>query len=140
MTDSNENTANTGRKYTTNPNSSESSQIQIEMGLGISRTNADSYWNPVSSYNAFHRFLCCGKRFVGSTVNVILTRQTCGQRSSRAAESKRRANLLYFTFFLLAKRELLRNGDFQKKTCYARRKNHHLALCSGFLVTLASNQ
>ena len=30
------------------------------------------------------------KRFVGSFVN-ILTRQTCGQRSSRAAESKRRA-------------------------------------------------
>jgi len=31
------------------------------------------------------------KRFVGSTLNVILTRQTCGQRSSRTAESKRRA-------------------------------------------------
>ena len=33
------------------------------------------------------------KRFVNSHgfVNVILTRQTCGQRSSRAAESKRRA-------------------------------------------------
>jgi len=30
------------------------------------------------------------KRFVGSFVNVILTRQTCGQRSSRAAESKHR--------------------------------------------------
>ena len=31
------------------------------------------------------------KTFVGGTVNVILTRQTCGQRSSKAAESKRRA-------------------------------------------------
>ena len=31
------------------------------------------------------------KRFVGSFVNVILMRQTCGQRSSGAAESKRRA-------------------------------------------------
>jgi len=31
------------------------------------------------------------KRFVGSFVHVILTRQTCGQRSSKAAESKRRA-------------------------------------------------
>jgi len=31
------------------------------------------------------------KRFSGSTVNVILTRQTCGQLSSSAAESKRRA-------------------------------------------------
>jgi len=29
------------------------------------------------------------ERFVSSSVNVILTRQTCGQRSSRAAESKR---------------------------------------------------
>ena len=31
------------------------------------------------------------KRFVGSSISVILTRQTCGQRASRAAESKRRA-------------------------------------------------
>ena len=36
------------------------------------------------------------KRFVGSTVNVILSWQTRGQRSSKAAESKRRAlGLLY---------------------------------------------
>ena len=60
------------------------------MGSGISRTNADSQWNPV--YNAFHRSFGCGnERFVGSSVNVILTWQTCVQRSSRAAESKRRA-------------------------------------------------
>ena len=31
------------------------------------------------------------KRFVGSFVHVILARQTCGQHSSKAAESKRRA-------------------------------------------------
>jgi len=31
------------------------------------------------------------KRFVGSFVNVILTRQTCSQHSSRDAESKRQA-------------------------------------------------
>jgi len=31
------------------------------------------------------------KRFVSRFVNVTLTRQTCGQRSSRVAESKRRA-------------------------------------------------
>jgi len=36
------------------------------------------------------------KRFVGSSVTVMLTRQTCGQRSSRAAESKRRALENYF--------------------------------------------
>jgi len=36
------------------------------------------------------------KRSVGSFVNVILTRQTCGQRWNRAAESKRRALGNYF--------------------------------------------
>jgi len=63
----------------------------VEVGLGISRTNADYQWNPV--YNAFHPifFFVKTKRFVGSSLNVILTRQTCGQRSSRAAESKLRA-------------------------------------------------
>ena len=51
------------------------------------------------------------KRFVGSFkfVNVILTRQTCGQRSSGAAESgKRRALGNYFSericyMFLISK-------------------------------------
>ena len=37
------------------------------------------------------------KRFVGSSVNMILTRQTCGQCSSRSAESKRRALENYFS-------------------------------------------
>jgi len=36
-------------------------------------------------------FVVKTKRFVCSSVNVILMRQTCGQRSSWAAESKRRA-------------------------------------------------
>jgi len=36
------------------------------------------------------------KPFVGSFIHVIMTRQTCGQRSSRAAESKRRAIGNYF--------------------------------------------
>jgi len=36
------------------------------------------------------------KRFVGSFVHVILTRQICGQRSSKAAESQRRALGNYF--------------------------------------------
>ena len=76
--------------------------LKLKVGLVIFRTNADSQWNPL--YNTFHRFLIVEtKRFVGSTINVILTRQTCGQRSSGAAESKRRApgnyvsrvNLLY---------------------------------------------
>ena len=38
------------------------------------------------------------KRFDGSTENVILARQTCGQRSSTAAEGKRRALGNHFIF------------------------------------------
>jgi len=41
-------------------------------------------------------FIVEKKQFVGSFVNVILTRQTCGQRSSRPAESKRPALGLFF--------------------------------------------
>jgi len=77
------------------------------------------------------------KRFVGTSVNVILTRQTCGQYSSRAAESKRRALGNYFsericyafliskcsrdwdvglcTTSVLAFGEPLRSGDLRKK-------------------------
>jgi len=80
------------------------------------------------------------KRFVGSTVNVILTRQTCGQRSSKAAESKRRAlgncfsgricymfqisksrsdwDLGLCTTSGLAFGEPQRCGDSGKKTCF----------------------
>ena len=127
----------------------------IKVGLGISRTNADSQWNPV--YNAFHRiFVVETTRFVDSSMNVNLTRQICGQRSSRAAETKRRALENYFSericnMFLiwkcrgnwdlrlcscweLAKRETLRNGDFRKKTCFAHRTHRNLALRSGFFL------
>jgi len=110
-------------------------KTHFKVGLGISRTNAGSQWNPV--YNAFHRFFVVQtKRFVSSSLNVILTRQTCGQRSSKAAESIRRAlgnylsericymflilkcrgdqDLDLCTFWVLAKREALRqpNSDF----------------------------
>jgi len=48
------------------------------------------------------------KPFVGSNVNMILTRQTCGQRSSMSAGSKRRALAFYFgvrfcNMFLISK-------------------------------------
>jgi len=33
-----------------------------EMGLGISRTNADSQWNPV--HNVFHRNFCYGNETI----------------------------------------------------------------------------
>jgi len=36
--------------------------LQIKVGLGISRTNADSQWNPV--YNVFHRNFCYGNETV----------------------------------------------------------------------------
>jgi len=34
----------------------------IKVGLGISRTNGDSQWNPV--YNAFHRIFCRGNETI----------------------------------------------------------------------------
>ena len=34
----------------------------VKVGLGISRTNADSQWNPV--YNVFHRSFCCGNETI----------------------------------------------------------------------------
>ena len=53
-------------------------------------------------------FVVKTKRFVSSFVNVILTRQTCGQRSSKASESKRRRIGNYFSeqicyMFLISK-------------------------------------
>jgi len=93
------------------------------------------------------------KRFVDSTINVILTRQTCGQRSSRAAESKRRALGNYFFericyMFLipncrgdqdlalcttsgLAFGNPQRSGDFRGKNVFRRRKNPILPLRCG---------
>jgi len=84
------------------------------------------------------------KRFVGRLVNVILTRQTCGQRSNRASESKRRALGNYFSericnMFLtskcrgdrdlglcatsvLAVGEPQRNGKIRKENVLRRRK------------------
>ena len=85
------------------------------------------------------------KRFVSSTVHVILMRQTCGQRSSRAAESKRRAlgndffericymfprskcrgdrDLGLCTTSGLALQEPKRNGKFRGENVFRRRKN-----------------
>jgi len=93
------------------------------------------------------------KRFVGSNVNVTLTRQTCGQRSSRAAERKRRALGNYFSericyMFLISKcrgdwdlglcttsrlalGEPQRSGDFREKNMFRRRKNRILPVRCG---------
>jgi len=52
-------------------------------------------WNPV--YKAFHQIRRCeNKQIVNSDSNVILKRQTCGQRSGMAAACKRR--VLAFCF------------------------------------------
>ena len=99
------------------------------------------------------------KRFVSSTVNVILMRQTCGQRSSRAAESKHRALGNYFSewicFMLLISKcrgdwdlglcttlglafgEPQHNGKIREKNVFRRRKNRILPLCWGLLTESA---
>jgi len=64
----------------------------LEVRLGIFRTNVGSEWDPVY-LSTMHLIECVGagtKQCVGSTVIVIL-KQTCGQRPSRAAGSKRQA-------------------------------------------------
>jgi len=68
----------------------------LKVGLGISRTNADLSGIQFATY-FIDFFVEETKRFVSSTVNVISTRQTCGQRSSRAGESKRQALGNYFS-------------------------------------------
>jgi len=93
------------------------------------------------------------KRFVGSFVHLILTRQTYGQRSSKAVESKRRVLGNYFsericcmfliskcrgdrdlgvcTTSVLAKKEPQRNGKIREKNVFRRRKNRILPLRCG---------
>jgi len=93
------------------------------------------------------------KRFLSSFVNVILTRQTCGQRSSRGAERKRRSIGNYFSericyMFLLSKcrrdqdlglytssvlafGEPQRSGKIRKKNVFWRRNNRILPLYCG---------
>jgi len=86
------------------------------------------------------------KQFVVSSVNVILTRQPCGQHSSRAAQSKRWALGNYFsnmfritkfrgdwdlgqcTCWVLAKRKPGCNDDFRKKTCFNAGKKSDLSV------------
>ena len=125
---------------------SKNTQPYLKVRLGISRMNADSQWNVVET-----------KRFVGRSVSVIFTLQTCGQRLSRVAESKRWALENHFpewifytflmskckggwdldqcTFWVLAKRELLCNDNLRKKMCFDRRKNRNFSLCSVCLFT-----
>ena len=60
------------------------------------RCHADSQWNPV--YNVFHRKFGCGNETIlQQFCKRELDGQTRGQRSSRAAQSKRRAIGNYFS-------------------------------------------
>jgi len=69
----------------------------LQAGLGLVRTKV--YFQ--SGFQFTKRlivFVCVEtNQIIGSNPNVILTRQTCGQRSNMAAESKRRALALYFS-------------------------------------------
>ena len=71
-------------------------QIQQPLKVGISERTRILSGTQFPTY-FIEIFVVETKRFVGSFVQVILTRQTCGQRSSRAAESKRRALGNYFS-------------------------------------------
>jgi len=95
------------------------------------------------------------KQFVGDNVNVILTRQICGQRSSMSAACKRRALSFYFcvrichmfliskcrgesdlglcTGSVLAKRIPLRSGDFRQFCGQIRFFNRKSPPCSGIV-------
>ena len=100
------------------------------MRLGISRANADSQWNP--DYNAFHRFFFVETKFVGSTVNVSLTRQSYCQ-NVRESSIQVCAQLRYRILFAtsgLAKRMRLHNNDFRLKNVFGRKISRKSAVRS----------
>jgi len=74
----------------------------LKVGLGISRTNADSEWNPV--YNTFHRIFGCGnetirrwfcKRDLDAANRRPALEQGCGKQTPGARKLFFRANLRY---------------------------------------------
>jgi len=95
------------------------------------------------------------KKLVSSNPNVILTRQTCGQRSGMAAGSKRRALAFYVCIRIyymfpvlnckgewnlglcmtsgLAKRMRVRSGNFRFKNVFGHRIRRNSPVRSGFL-------
>jgi len=112
------------------------------------------HWNLV--YKAFHRIGLCGnEQIVSSNSNVILTRQTCGQHSSRVAGRKHRKLEFYFSVriwyvfsmskfrgesdlglcmsWVRAKRMRLRSADFRFKNVFGRRIRWKSALRSRIL-------
>jgi len=67
----------------------------LKNNVDISRTNADSEWNPV--YKALHRIGFVGtKQLVRSNANVILTQQTAASVGAWLREAN--AERLHFIF------------------------------------------
>jgi len=104
--------------------------------------------NGIQFTTHFIEFFVVGtKRFVSSFVNVILTQQTCGQFSSRAALGNYFPERICYMFLItkcigdrdlglcttsiLAFGEPQRNGDFRKKNVFRCRKNRNLPLRCG---------
>ena len=74
----------------------------FKVGMGITRTNTDSQWNPL--YNAFHRILWCGnetirrlfcKRDLDAANLRPALEQCCGKQTPSDKKLFFRANLLY---------------------------------------------
>jgi len=69
--------------------------LGFKLGLGISQQTR--ILNGIQFTRHFIEFVVVKtQRFISSTVNVILMRHTCGQRSSMSAESKHQALALFF--------------------------------------------
>jgi len=124
--------------------------FNMKVGLGISRTNVDSRWNSVCKL--FRWIDCCENETFRP--NVILSRQTCSERSSMDAGSQRWAHAFYFsiricymflisksregnsrsvTTSVLAKRMLLRVGEFRSKNVFGHKIRQNLLMSSSIL-------
>jgi len=70
--------------------------INLKAGLGFDQTNVR--FPGIQFTKQFIEFVLLEtNQFFVSISNVILTRQTCGHRSSKVAGSKRRALVFYFS-------------------------------------------
>ena len=74
--------------------------LKIKAGLGVVR-NERAYSVESSLQRLFiELFVVETNQIASSNSNVILTRQTCGQRSRKAARGKRRALAFYFSVLI----------------------------------------
>jgi len=123
----------------------------FKVGLGISRTNADSQVESTFK-GVIESVFVETNQFVSNNPNVILTWKTCGQRTSMAAGSKRQQSATHFsmqiwymflmskgrgerdqglcTFPVLAKRMRLHSADFRSNPVFGRKIRRKSALHS----------